>query len=160
MLQTRNPIPRSNEFSSYPYLFSYACLPLFVADYAAARATGRAASAEQYAEDAAAHLERFHLLGRIVAAFGGAVAAAATVVGGTLLAGSRAGILAGLLAALGPLTLLLSLHERPWSWVLACISIAAAGAIAAIRDPKATRPLVVSALAAGAAGGFHQVGAA
>lgn len=160
MAQSRDLVPRSNEFTSYPYLYSYACLPLFAADYAVGRATGRYASIEDYRVDAMRRLDRFHLMARWLAALAGAVAAAAAVDAARTLAGARAGVFAGVLAATGPLTLLLSLHERPWAFVLAFVSISIAAAIRALKPDAGWRPLVVSALAAGAAGGSHQVGAA
>ncbi|HKE01806.1 MAG TPA: hypothetical protein VKE69_12395 [Planctomycetota bacterium] len=160
MAQDRDLVPRANRYSSYPYLFSYACLPLFAADYALAKIEGRAPTMDAYREDAGRHLERFHLLGRWVAAVAGAAAAAFATCAARAFAGGRAGVFAGLLAAFGPLPLLLSVHERPWSMVLAFTSLAIAAGIAALREGSSWKPLVVCAAAAGAAGGSHQVGAA
>ncbi len=160
MAQTRNLVPRANEFSSYPNLFPYLCLPLFVGDFALARVTGRAASVAEYQQDASRHLERFHYLARFVAALGGALAAAAVAFAAGALAGRRCGAWAGVLAALSPMPLLIATHERPLSWVLACGAVSFGAALASFRDPASRRALALSALAAGAAGGFHQTGMA
>lgn len=159
MLKDKNPAPRANQYSSYPYLYSYLCIPLFAGDYAAARATGRAHSAAEYQQWAGAHLERFHYLARWISAFAGAAAAAAAVYLGAMLAGRRAGLFAGLFAATGPMFLLLSTHERPWSCVLLFETLAALYAVKAVRDSKMNY-FILSASSAGAAVACHQVGAA
>lgn len=158
MLKDKNPVPRSNQYSSYPYLYSYLCIPLFAADYAAARVSGRAKNSAEYQQWAGAHLDHYHHLARFVSAFAGAGAAAAAVFVGFLLAGRRAGLFAGILAASSPLFLLLSTHERPWSCVLAFSNIAAAFALLAIRAPS-LKYIILSAAAAGASAGCHQLGA-
>lgn len=157
ILETRNPVPRSNEFSSYPYLFSYVCIPLFVADYAAARLGGRVASTEEYAKDAAAHLERFHWLARWVAALAGALAAGAAVLAGARLAGTRTGIASGILAASSPLPYLLSTHERPWSLLLFFSTLALSSSLAHVRSGRLSS-LCFAGVFAGLAAGCHQAG--
>ncbi|MFN0206175.1 MAG: hypothetical protein ACKVS6_07655 [Planctomycetota bacterium] len=159
MLKDKNPVPRSNQYSSYPYLYSYICIPAFAADYAVARATGRAKSAAEYQQWATAHLERFHYIARIISAFAGALAAAAAVCAGFYFAGRRAGMFAGLLVSTSPMFLLLSTHERPWSLVLAFSTISISGALLYFKTGKLTT-LFWSGLAAGAAGGCHQIGLA
>jgi hypothetical protein len=158
MLKDRDPVPPSNRYSSYPYLFSYLCIPVFAADYAAARTTGRAASPAEYQQWASAHLDRFHFLARLVAAVGGALAAAGALAATTVAFGRRAGTWAGLLAATSPMFVLLSAHERPWSWVLACTCWSVWAAITYIQS-GGLRWLVASGALAGAAAGFHQLGA-
>src|SRR5262249_53911714 len=97
LAHTRNLVPRSNETTSYPYLYAYACLPLFVADYAMGRASGRYDSIDAYRAEALKSLDRFHFFAREVSAIAGAVAAAAAVAAATWLWGARAGAFAGLL---------------------------------------------------------------
>lgn len=157
MLKDRDLVPRSNQYSSYPYLYSYFCLPVFVADYTVARVDGRAASSGEYQQWAAAHLDHYHFLARIVAAIGGAAAAAAACAGGGWLAGRLAGWFAGFLAAASPLVYLLSVHERPWSFELAFGTLSAAAAVR-FMDTKSLRLLFISGLGAGAAAGCHQTG--
>jgi hypothetical protein len=158
ILQTRNPVPRSNEFSSYPYLYSYLCLPIFLGDYAAARLTGRATSAAEYQREAGAHLERFHYLARWISALAGSLAAAAAAWGGLILGGRKVGIAAGLLAALSPFEFLLSTHERPWSLVFLFTALALGASLRAMEPGARRKPLFLAGLAAGAAAGSHQTG--
>lgn len=157
MLKDKNPVPRSNQYSSYPYLYSYFCLPLFAADYAVARVDGRASSTAEYQQWAGAHLERFHYLARWISAVAGAVTAAVIAAAAALIAGRRAGLIAGLLSATSPMFLLMSAHERPWTCVLAFSSLSAFFALRALREP-ATKFFVWSGAAAGAAAGCHQLG--
>jgi len=165
MLQKRDLVPASNEFSSYPYLYSYACLPLFVGDYAWARVSGEATSTAAYQESAQAHLERFHRLGRVLSALFGAAAAAAAAAGGLALFGRRGGWLCGIVASVSPMPYLLSLHERPWSMVHAFTALSAAAAVAALvrsgtSSRSSARFLWLASAAAGAAAASHQLGAA
>jgi hypothetical protein len=136
------------------------CLPVFLGDYALARASGRAASAAEYQRDAGAHLERFHYLARWISALAGSLAAVAAAWGGALLGSRKVGIAAGLLAALSPFEFLLSTHERPWSLVFLFTALALSLSLRAMNGGARRKPLFLAGLAAGAAAGSHQTGIA
>ncbi|MEM9381975.1 MAG: glycosyltransferase family 39 protein [Planctomycetota bacterium] len=154
----RDPIPPANAYSSYPYLLSYALLPVYVNDYVVGRLQGEWAGGGEYGVRLMEDPWRAHRLARIVLAL-----LAATAPLFVFLAARAGGLgvgawIAAYLAATALLHVQLSVQERPWAPMTAAVAATAwAGVVHARTGSR--RALMWCGFAAAIAFSMHQAGA-
>lgn len=158
MASTRDLAPPAGTFTSYPYLLPYLLLPEYAALYAAGRALGTYASAEDFGAKITDDPTPVCLIARgLVVLFGILGVLLAYRVGRRVL-GRAEGLLAAYLVATSFLLVHLGKSERPWVPLVTLVLFTAERALAYARRPRLRRALLMGA-AAGLAMACHQSGA-
>lgn len=159
MAQDKDPVPPIAKYSTYPYLVPYFLLPVYAAEYAAGRATGRWSGSGEFAMRAKENPSIVNVPARALAALFGALTAWAVFRAARAAKLEKGAYVASFLVATSLLNVQLSTHERPWS---ALVFFGAIAAWRAIEYGKtgARRELLWSGLAAGASFSCHQAGLA
>jgi hypothetical protein len=159
MARDRDLLPAMGTYSTYPYLVSYALLPLYAGQYALGRIQGRWGGVDEYGElllDAPGLAQR---PARLLVGVLGALTALAV-----LAVAREAGLgigapLAAWLTATSLLSVQLSTHARPWVPLVLCAALALWRAIAFARRGR-PRDLLLASAAAGLGFACHQAGLA
>jgi dolichyl-phosphate-mannose-protein mannosyltransferase len=159
MARDRDLVPPVGKYSTYPNLMPYLLLPVYGAQYAVGRATGRWSSSEDFGERIAEHPEEVALPARVLVAVFGALTAWAVFRGARAAGLGRGAWVAAYLVATGLLHLQFSVQERPWILVVFFGTLSLWGAARYARD-GAPRCLCAAAAAAGLSFASHQVGLA
>lgn len=157
MAKDRNPVPPVGKYSVYPNLLPYMLLPLYAADFAIGRATGRWGGQGEFKAQLQLHPEEPHLIARwLIAALGSLLPlvlyAAARAVGM-----KQGAWVCGALAASCLLHVQFCTEERPWAPMTTFIALTAWGAILHAQSGSA-RALRWAGVAAGLAFATHQAG--
>ena len=156
ILQTRNPVPRSNEFSSYPYLYSYLCLPIFLG------ITRRRGSRGARRRPPNTNVRQGPTWSASTTSRAGSRRSRAPSPRrrprGGLILGAEGGNRRRAARGALPFEFLLSTHERPWSLVFLFTALALGASLRAMEPRARRKPLFLAGLAAGAAAGSHQTG--
>ncbi len=158
MAQDRDPIPPVGRWSTYPNLLPYVLIPCYVGQFALGQIRGEWDEPGAYAKAIKASPERAHLLARVVLALISALAPLFVVLGLRAAGYGRGAWCAGLLSASSLLLVQLATHERPWAPLATFIALSMWPAAIHART-GATRPLLLSGLAAALAFSTHQAGA-
>lgn len=157
MARDKDPVPPVGKYSVYPNLLPYCLLPLYVADFAVGRATGRFGGQEEFKARMLMHPEEPHLIARWLVAALGSLLPWVLFQAARAAGLSRGAWVTGFLAATSLLHVQFCTQERPWAPMTTFIALAAWGAVVHARDGNG-RALLGSGIAAGLAFATHQAG--
>lgn len=157
MARDANPVPRVGEYSTYPYLLSYALLPVYAAQYALGRARGEWGGAQEFGFRLLEEPQRAHLPARWLVALIASLAPWIVLRGGRAMGLGRGAWVAAYLVATGLLHLQFSVQERPWAPLVTFLALAAWPAARHVESGR-QNDLLFSGLAAALAFSCHQAG--
>ncbi len=159
MAQEKDPIPPISKYSTYPYLVPYLLLPIYGAEYAVGRVTGRWSGSGEFGNAAKERPSIVQIPARALMAVFGALTAWAVFRAARAAQLEQGAYVASFLTATSLLNVQLSTHERPWTAVVFFGALAAWRAIEYARSGR-RRELLWSGLAAGLSFSCHQAGLA
>ena len=159
MARDLDPVPPMGRYSTYPYLLSYALLPIYAVEYAGGRVLGQWSGKGEFAERLFAEPDLAHRPARYLCVLLACLAPLA-LFGAARSAGLKSGAwIAAYLVGTGLLHLQFSIQERPWAPLVSFMALAGWGATAFVGSGRRVH-LLASAVAAGLAFATHQAGAA
>ncbi|MDP6386862.1 MAG: hypothetical protein QGI93_11780 [Planctomycetota bacterium] len=159
MARDLDPVPPMGRYSTYPYLLSYALLPIYAVEYGAGRILGEWSGKGEFAERLFAEPDLAHRPARYLCLLLACLAPLA-LFGAARSAGLKSGAwIAAYLVGTGLLHLQFSIQERPWAPLVSFMALAGWGATAYVNSGRRVH-LLASAVAAGLAFATHQAGAA
>jgi len=159
MAQDKDPVPPISKYSTYPYLVPYLLLPIYGAEFAAGRVTGKWGGVAEFAMRAKERPSIVQVPARALMALFGALTAWAVFRAARAAQLKQGAYVASFLTATSLLNVQLSTHERPWSAVVFFGALAAWRAIEYARSGR-RRELFWSGVAAGLSFSCHQAGLA
>lgn len=159
MARDKDPVPPISKYSTYPYLVPYLLLPIYGAEFALGRATGKWSGSGEFGNAAKERPSIVQIPARVLMAVFGALTAWAVFRAARAAQLKQGAYVASFLSATSLLNVQLSTHERPWTAVVFFGALAAWRAIEFSRSGK-RRELLWSGLAAGLSFSCHQAGLA
>ncbi len=159
MAQDKHPVPPVGRYSTYPYLIPYTLLPVYAADFALGKVSGRFESAEAFKAHVLEHPEEVHLLARIVTALFGSLSVLFVFLAARAMGFAVGSYVAAWLVATGLLHLHFSVQERPWVPMVAFCALACWPAALYAKSGR-LKHLLFTGAACGGAFACHQAGLA
>ncbi|MEE8468337.1 MAG: glycosyltransferase family 39 protein [Planctomycetota bacterium] len=157
MAKDKNLVPEVGRYSTYPYLLPYVLLPIYVGEYALGRVRGEWAGAGEFGDRLLEEPWRAQLPARWLVALCGAASVWVVFRAGRAM-GLRGGAwVAAWLVATGLLHVHLSVQERPWVPMTACMAATLWAAAVHVQSGR-RRHLFAAGVCAALSFSCHQVG--